>query len=102
MKLVPLVETTHEGVLPHRVHQDYRHALPLVTEADLIAAAAVPGWVHRRAFFQDIDDAGEDHEDCALCHMPPKHVEGFFDCWHEEWAKNLDAFGVEWDPSIRL
>lgn len=82
---------------------------PDLTEADLIAAAARMGNIAIRTIIQVLDDdcmvlAHPDQVDvyCGLCHMPEELVTEYYRSLRSAQQLELDRFGVEWDPEIRL
>lgn len=78
---------------------------PLETEADLIAAAAPQGRITARWFCELISDSLPDafHEGvCELCSTDSGTFASFWKDWAAAVEGEMEHYGVEWDPTIRL
>lgn len=87
--------------------QGYSGYRPWDTEADLIAAAAPQGGIAVRTIIQVLDDdcmilRGSPAAYCGLCHMPAELVTEYYRSLRISQQLEMDRFGVEWDPEIRL
>lgn len=85
----------------------YRPYRPYETEADLIAAALPSGDVHLAEMFSLKFVNGEDcgaKGGCFICDTDndPEMAKATFHGIRFFQDKALEAFGVKWDPDIRL
>lgn len=117
MKLQPLYEVVDPKADLRTVHDfdewinrltgDCLPTRPLDTEQDLIAASVWPGQVENRYFFDLLPDLKFYDERmgicrCGLCAMTPEAEPDHWALMQDMWSKNLELWGVDWCPDLRL
>ena len=102
MKLVPLVETTDASYGASASGYARGNAVPVDTEADLIAAALPWGEVAVQSMLVIKDDHDYPTEDCGLCDVRGDFITSIFARIADQRALMLNIYEAEWDPEIIL